>query len=79
MGRFERRTHRETRTDREARQRADRAHLQRILGSEVGEKTGKSGGEHRLAGTRRAEQEDVVPARRRDGESLDGIFVAHDV
>ena len=77
MGRLERRAHRETRTDREARKRADRAHLQRILGPEIGQEAGKPGGEHRLSGAGRPEQEEMVSSRRGNGERLDGILVAH--
>ena len=76
---FEGWPHGETGANWQPGQRADRTHFDCVLGAEVGEKTRQPGGEHGLACARRAEQENMVPARRSNSEGLNGILVAHNV
>ncbi len=79
MRSLERRPTREPGADRDAGERADRAHLERGVGVEVGQQPRQPRGEHRLARTRRSEQEDVVTAGRGDLHGLHRIPIADDV
>ena len=58
--------HQGPRPGQDAQQRLDRRHLQGVPGLERGQQTGQPLGQHRLAGARRTDHEQVVPTRRGD-------------
>jgi hypothetical protein len=64
---------------RPARERGERGDDECLLGVEIGQKPRQAFGQHGLAGTRRAEHHQVMPAGRRHHQRLDRVGVAHDV
>src|SRR5690606_19344128 len=57
----------------------DGGHLERVAVVEVRQETGEPGGQHGLAGTGRADHEEVVPAGGGDLEGEAGVRLSDDV